>query len=149
MKFKSNQMGIVALFKNTQGELEEVCYVTGYGNEKTKEAEVKSLEEQGYHLVSYLATNIKETFYRAKLNVALLRLRTTSKMYEEELKEMRCRVTRGVLEETARLMHDYEESLMDIVAMRARRLMNIYDIEVTDELALQCVDQYNIKNLMV
>lgn len=150
MKFRNKQMGIVAVFKNPKdGRVEELCYLTQCSDEESKEAQAKYLEEQGYHLDSLIMTNIKETYYRARLKSGLAVLRNTSEMYAKELKEMQCRVTRDVLEETAKLMHDYEETLMDIVAKRASILMNIYDIEVTDELALQCVDQYNIKTLMV
>lgn len=147
MRFSDNRMGVVAIFKNPMnGELQEVCYITGLREESCVE-QAKSLEESGYHLENLVITNIKETYYRAKLKSGLAVLRNTSKMYAEELKEMRCRTTRNVLEETAQLMHDYEETLMDIVAKRATRLMNIYEIEVTDELALQCVDHYNLKHL--
>lgn len=150
MRFSnSKQMGVVAIFKNPKdGRIEELCYLTNSISEEDKREQAKQFESDGYVLDSLVITNIKETYYRAKLKAGLAVLRNTSKLYAEELEEMRCRVTRDVLEETAKLMHDYEETLMNIVAKRASILMNIYEIEVTDELALQCLDHYNIKHLM-
>ena len=97
----------------------------------------KDLLSQGYKVDSILATSDRGMFYKYALKARLAELRAYVQ-YGNELIESSI-TSEEVKKETRQLLNEYEETLILSVARLTKRCMR-RDIEVTDELALQCLD---------
>lgn len=96
----------------------------------------KDLLSRGYKVNSLIATTDRGMFYKYALKARLVELRAYVQ-YGNEL--MESLTSEEVKKSTRQLLNEYEETLILNVARLARRCMR-KDIEVTDELALQCLD---------
>ena len=96
----------------------------------------KDLLSLGYKVDSLLVTNDKGMFYKYALKARLAELRAYVQ-YGNEL--MESLTSEEVKKSTRQLLNEHEETLILSVARLAKRCMR-RDIEVTDELALQCLD---------
>ena len=96
----------------------------------------KDLLSQGYKVDSILATSDRGMFYKYALKARLVELRAYVQ-YGNEL--MESLTSEEVKKSTRQLLNEHEETLILKVARLAKRCMR-RDIEVTDELALQCLD---------
>ena len=96
----------------------------------------KDLLSRGYKVNSLIATTDRGMFYKYALKARLVELRAYVQ-YGNEL--MESLTSEEVRKSTRQLLDEYEETLILKVARLAKRCMR-RDIEVTDELALQCLD---------
>ena len=96
----------------------------------------KDLLSRGYKVNSLIATTDRGMFYKYALKARLVELRAYVQ-YGNEL--MESLTSEEVKKSTRQLLNEYEETLILKVARLAKRCMR-RDIEVTDELALQCLD---------
>ena len=96
----------------------------------------KDLLSSGYKVNSLVATTDRGMFYKYALKARLAELRAYVQ-YGNEL--MESLTSEEVRKSTRQLLNEHEETLILNVARLARRCMR-KDIEVTDELALQCLD---------
>ena len=96
----------------------------------------KDLLSRGYKVNSLIATTDRGTFYKYALKARLVELRAYVQ-YGNEL--MESLTSEEVKKSTRQLLNEHEETLILNVARLAKRCMR-RDIEVTDELALQCLD---------
>ena len=96
----------------------------------------KDLLSRGYKVNSLIATTDRGMFYKYSLKARLAELRAYVQ-YGNEL--MESLTSEEVKKSTRQLLDEHEETLILSVARLAKRCMR-RDIEVTDELALQCLD---------
>ena len=96
----------------------------------------KDLLSRGYKVNSLIATTDRGMFYKYSLKARLAELRAYVQ-YGNEL--MESLTSEEVKKSTRQLLNEYEETLILKVSRLAKRCMR-RDIEVTDELALQCLD---------
>ena len=96
----------------------------------------KDLLSLGYKVDSLLATSDKGMFYKYALKARLAELRAYVQNGNELMKSL---TSEEVKKSTRQLLNEHEETLILNVARLAKRCMR-RDIEVTDELALQCLD---------
>ena len=96
----------------------------------------KDLLSRGYKVNSLIATTDRGMFYKYALKARLVELRAYVQ-YGNEL--MESITSEEVRKSTRQLLNEHEETLILNVARLAKRCMR-RDIEVTDELALQCLD---------
>ena len=96
----------------------------------------KDLLSRGYKVNSLIATTDRGMFYKYALKARLVELRAYVQ-YGNEL--MESLTSEEVKKSTRQLLNEYEETLILKVSRLAKRCMR-RDIEVTDELALQCLD---------
>ena len=96
----------------------------------------KDLLSRGYKVNSLIATTDRGMFYKYALKARLAELRAYVQ-YGNEL--MESLTSEEVKKSTRQLLNEHEETLILSVARLAKRCMR-RDIEVTDELALQCLD---------
>ena len=96
----------------------------------------KDLLSRGYKVNSLIATTDRGMFYKYALKARLAELRAYVQ-YGNEL--MNSLTSEEVKKSTRQLLNEHEETLILNVARLAKRCMR-RDIEVTDELALQCLD---------
>ena len=96
----------------------------------------KDLLSRGYKVNSLIATNDKGMFYKYSLKARLAELRAYVQYGNELMKSL---TSEEVKKSTRQLLNEHEETLMLNVARLTKRCMR-RDIEVTDELALQCLD---------
>ena len=96
----------------------------------------KDLLSRGYKVNSLIATTDRGMFYKYALKARLVELRAYVQ-YGNEL--MESLTSEEVRKSTRQLLNEHEETLILKVARLTRRCMR-RDIEVTDELALQCLD---------
>ena len=96
----------------------------------------KDLLSRGYKVNSLIATTDRGMFYKYALKARLAELRAYVQ-YGNEL--MESLTSEEVKKSTRQLLNEYEETLILKVSRLAKRCMR-RDIEVTDELALQCLD---------
>ena len=144
MKFR-----IVALYKNEDGLYEDfsmtINETTDDGSLYYKLRRLEDLVNSGYILDSCFITTNEELYFRKMLESSVLALESTVNSYKKYLDGLKDKYTkeddRGVINETRRLQEEYEKTLMRKIAMRCQRCLN-RDIEVTNELALQCYDLY-------
>ena len=144
MKFR-----IVALYKNEEGFYEDfnmtINETTDEGSLYNKLRKLEDLATSGYILDSCFITTDEELYFKKMLESSVLVLESTVKAYKEYLDGLKDKYTkeddRGVINETRRLQEEYEKTLMRKIGMRCQRCLN-RDIEVTNELALQCYDLY-------
>ena len=125
---------MVAVYRDEDNYVSLVC---GRLNEVTDEC--KLYEAMGFKFEGCVVTSDKDIFIKAKLKARLLELREYTKTietYEKEhdLENLICKLT-------VQLMREHEETIMRQVAICVSRCI-FRDIEVTDELAIQC---YNLR----
>ena len=96
----------------------------------------KDLLSRGYKVNSLIATTDRGMFYKYALKARLVELRAYVQ-YGNEL--MESLTSEEVKKSTRQLLNEHEETLMLNVSRLTKRCMR-RDIEVTDELALQCLD---------
>ena len=96
----------------------------------------KDLLSRGYKVNSLIATTDRGTFYKYALKARLVELRAYVQYGNELMKSL---TSEEVKKSTRQLLNEHEETLILNVARLAKRCMR-RDIEVTDELALQCLD---------
>ena len=96
----------------------------------------KDLLSRGYKVNSLIATTDRGTFYKYALKARLAELRAYVQYGNELMKSL---TSEEVKKSTRQLLNEHEETLILNVARLAKRCMR-RDIEVTDELALQCLD---------
>ena len=96
----------------------------------------KDLLSRGYKVNSLIATTDRGMFYKYALKARLVELRAYVQYGNELMKSL---TSEEVKKSTRQLLDEYEETLILKVARLAKRCMR-RDIEVTDELALQCLD---------
>ena len=96
----------------------------------------KDLLSQGYKVDSILATSDRGMFYKYALNARLAELRAYVQYGNELMKSL---TSEEVKKSTRQLLNEHEETLMLNVSRLTKRCMR-RGIEVTDELALQCLD---------
>ena len=127
----------VAVFR--RGNEIEVMTVRGVPKERHKEQETMLLSD-GYKLDSMVAMTDRNLFNKYHLKARLKELRTYVKQSEEYLSTIK---DEEVREESRACFNDYVENvLMAKIARLTRRCLE-NEIEVTDELALQCLDYIN------
>ena len=117
-------------------EVEVITFRQGSTMSEMKMQWEKDLLSQGYKVDSILATNDRGMFYKYSLKARLLELRAYVQ-YGNEL--MESITSEEVKKETRQLLNEHEEILMLNVSRLTKRCIT-RDIEVTDELALQCLD---------
>ena len=96
----------------------------------------KDLRSRGYRVNSLIATTDRGMFYKYALKARLVELRAYVQYGNELMKSL---TSEEVKKSTRQLLNEHEETLILNVARLAKRCMR-RDIEVTDELALQCLD---------
>ena len=96
----------------------------------------KDLLSRGYKVNSLIATSDRGMFYKYALKARLVELRAYVQYGNELMKSL---TSEEVKKSTRQLLNEHEETLILNVARLAKRCMR-RDIEVTDELALQCLD---------
>ena len=96
----------------------------------------KDLLSRGYKVNSLIATTDRGMFYKYALKARLAELRAYVQYGNELMKSL---TSEEVKKSTRQLLNEHEETLMLNVARLTKRCMR-RDIEVTDELALQCLD---------
>ena len=96
----------------------------------------KDLLSRGYKVNSLIATTDRGMFYKYALKARLAELRAYVQYGNELMKSL---TSEEVKKSTRQLLNEHEETLILNVARLAKRCMR-RDIEVTDELALQCLD---------
>lgn len=96
----------------------------------------KDLLSRGYKVNSLIATTDRGMFYKYSLKARLVELRAYVQYGNELIESI---TSEEVKKSTRQLLNDHEETLILNVARLAKRCMR-RDIEVTDELALQCLD---------
>ena len=96
----------------------------------------KDLLSRGYKVNSLIATTDRGMFYKYALKARLVELRAYVQYGNELMKSL---TSEEVRKSTRQLLNEHEETLMLNVSRLTKRCM-IRDIEVTDELALQCLD---------
>ena len=96
----------------------------------------KDLLSRGYKVNSLIATSDRGMFYKYALKARLVELRAYVQYGNELMKSL---TSEEVKKSTRQLLNEHEETLMVNVARLTKRCMR-RDIEVTDELALQCLD---------
>ena len=96
----------------------------------------KDLLSRGYKVNSLIATTDRGMFYKYALKARLVELRAYVQYGNELMKSL---TSEEVKKSTRQLLNEHEETLILNVARLAKRCMR-RDIEVTDELALQCLD---------
>ena len=96
----------------------------------------KDLLSRGYKVNSLIATTDRGMFYKYSLKARLVELRAYVQYGNELMKSL---TSEEVKKSTRQLLNEHEETLILSVARLAKRCMR-RDIEVTDELALQCLD---------
>ena len=96
----------------------------------------KDLLSRGYKVNSLIATTDRGMFYKYALKARLAELRAYVQYGNELMKSL---TSEEVKKSTRQLLNEHEETLMLNVSRLAKRCM-ARDIEVTDELALQCLD---------
>ena len=117
-------------------EVEVITIRRGSSSAEMKMQLEKDLLSSGYKVDSLIATNDRGMFYKYALKARLAELRAYVQ-YGNEL--MNSLTSEEVKKSTRQLLNEHEETLMLNVSRLAKRCMEI-DIEVTDELALQCSD---------
>ena len=96
----------------------------------------KDLLSRGYKVNSLIATTDRGMFYKYALKARLAELRAYVQYGNELMKSL---TSEEVKKSTRQLLNEHEETLILNVSRLAKRCMR-RDIEVTDELALQCLD---------
>ena len=96
----------------------------------------KDLLSRGYKVNSILATSDKGMYYKYSLKARLAELRAYVQYGNELIESI---TSDKVKKETRQLLNEHEETLMLNVARLTKRCIR-RGIEVTDELALQCLD---------
>ena len=96
----------------------------------------KDLLSRGYKVNSLIATTDRGMFYKYALKARLVELRAYVQ-YGNEL--MNSLTSEEVKKSTRQLLNEHEETLILNVSRLTKRCIT-RDIEVTDELALQCLD---------
>ena len=117
-------------------EVEVITFIQGSIMSELKMRQEKDLLSLGYKVNSLIATNDRGMFYKYSLKARLAELRAYVQ-YGNEL--MDSITSEKVKKETRQLLNEHEETLMLNVARLTKGCI-IRDIEVTDELALQCLD---------
>ena len=117
-------------------EVEVITFRQGSSLSEMKMQWEKDLLSLGYKVDSLLATSDRGMFYKYALKARLAELRAYVQ-YGNEL--MESLTSEEVKKSTRQLLNEHEETLMLNVARLTKRCMR-RDIEVTDELALQCLD---------
>ena len=117
-------------------EVEVITFRQGSSLSESKMQWEKDLLSLGYKVNSLIATSDKGMFYKYALKARLVELRAYVQ-YGNEL--MNSLTSEEVKKSTRQLLNEHEETLMLNVARLTKRCMR-RDIEVTDELALQCLD---------
>lgn len=101
-------------------------------------ASMKYLEETGAKLLQFFVTNDKTLHLKAKLKARLLELRSLTANNERYIEE---HDTKDEVAMTLRMLRELELNQMYKVARVVERLLE-RDVEVTDDLAIEC---YNYK----
>ena len=117
-------------------EVEVITFRQGSSLSEMKMQWEKDLLSRGYKVDSILATSDKGMFYKYALKARLAELRAYVQYGNELMKSL---TSEEVKKSTRQLLNEYEETLILKVSRLAKRCMR-RDIEVTDELALQCLD---------
>ena len=117
-------------------EVEVITFRHGSSLSEMKMQWEKDLLSLGYKVDSLIATNDRGMFYKYALKARLAELRAYVQ-YGNEL--MNSLTSEEVKKSTRQLLNEHEETLMLNVSRLTKRCMR-RDIEVTDELALQCLD---------
>lgn len=117
-------------------EVEVITIRRGSSSAEMKMQLEKDLLSSGYKVDSLIATNDRGMFYKYALKARLAELKAYVQ-YGNEL--MNSLTSEEVKKSTRQLLNEHEETLMLNVSRLAKRCME-RDIEVTDELALQCLD---------
>ena len=117
-------------------EVEVITFRQGSTLSELKMQWEKDLLSRGYKVNSILATSDKGMYYKYSLKARLAELRAYVQYGNELMKSL---TSEEVRKSTRQLLNEHEETLILNVARLAKRCMR-KDIEVTDELALQCLD---------
>ena len=117
-------------------EVEVITFRQGSSLSEMKMQWEKDLLSRGYKVDSILATSDKGMFYKYALKARLAELRAYVQNGNELMNSL---TSEEVKKSTRQLLNEHEETLMLNVARLTKRCMR-RDIEVTDELALQCLD---------
>ena len=117
-------------------EVEVITLRQGSTLSESKMQWEKDLLSRGYKVNSLIATTDRGTFYKYALKARLVELRAYVQYGNELMKSL---TSEEVRKSTRQLLNEHEETLILNVARLAKRCMR-RDIEVTDELALQCLD---------
>ena len=130
-----NKMFYVEVLTNG-AEVEVITFRQGSTMSEMNMQWEKDLLSRGYKVNSLIATTDRGMFYKYSLKARLAELRAYVQ-YGNEL--MNSLTSEEVKKSTRQLLNEHEETLILNVARLAKRCMR-RDIEVTDELALQCLD---------
>ena len=117
-------------------EVEVITFRQGSTMSEMKMQWEKDLLSLGYKVDSILATSDRGMFYKYALKARLVELRAYVQ-YGNEL--MNSLTSEEVKKSTRQLLNEHEETLILNVSRLTKRCIT-RDIEVTDELALQCLD---------
>lgn len=140
-KLNDDAVGVVALYISDD-DMTEVTYLSTSSTAETEKVKAQELEQSGYKLDYVVVTNCADTFYRARLKSILAQFRWYSYYSQKYLEGVKETLSDEVYQETERLAHEVEQVFITRTAMRTKRVLALGD-EVTDELALQCLDWYN------
>ena len=143
---------IVALFKDEEGFYEDfkmtIDTTTDGDDIYHNFRQLEDLTNRGYLLDSCFITTNEELYLKKLLESALIKLKSTREVYKKHIEVLAEKLGEDdeVVKTTRGLQKSYEMSLMKVVGLRCARCL-MRDIEVTDEIALQCCDLLN-KNLV-
>ena len=138
---------LVALYRDSYGYYKDIRTiideVTNDGDMEHFLRQIEDLHNSGYILQECFVTTDEVLYSKKLLESSIKVLTTLTKVYEEHLEELKSRpyIDEEVIQQTRRLQEEQEKSQMKIVGRRCARCI-IRDIEVTDEIALQCYDLY-------
>ena len=117
-------------------EVEVITFRQGSMLSEMKMQWEKDLLSLGYKVDSLIATNDRGMFYKYALKARLAELRAYVQNGNELMNSL---TSEEIKKSTRQLLDEHEETLMLNVSRLTKRCMR-RDIEVTDELALQCLD---------
>lgn len=142
MKFR-----IVALYKNSDGYYEDLTMVLSEHTDDydlvLKLREIEDLHNKNYIVDSCIITTDDNVYRKKALEASLTVLKSTVEVYKEYLDKLKEKYGEDneVVTETRKLQESYEKTIMRQVGLKCSRCIT-RDIEVTDELALQCYDLF-------
>lgn len=126
-------MYMIALLVNDFGEYERIARSQISDRLRNR---IKDLYSDGYVLVECLYTTDTKLYHKKRLQVELFMLREYCKTSQELVDRVELPVVKM---ETLQLVESYQGMLMRRVARAVRHCL-LEDVEVTDELAIQCYD---------
>ena len=128
--------------KKETGEVFPIHYFSTSCFKEDKLRYAHCLENSGFKMTRCFITTDRYIYWKNRLNMTLLSFKSFCETSYQQLEDLESNNS-TCLDETRACILDIQESYMRRIAHMTRRCLN-YDIEVTDEVALQCFDWYQM-----